>query len=330
MRIYLTGATGYIGSALARRLRAEGHEVRALVRPTSDRRELEQLGVHCFAGDLADRVSLREGMSGADWVVHAGAELDLAAAPGRMELANVQGSENVASLAYKLGVPRFLSISSVARFGGSPEDGSLATEESPPLLPFPTRYAATKAAGEEAIQAWARQGLRVVTVYPALVYGPPPKRRGANSILAQIYRGRFPFLVGADRKSSWVFLEDLVEALLRTLERSQGGERFLLAGDVTTTRELARKLHDLGGAPPPRREISPRAARVLLRLVRPFLGLAGRKPPIPLEQLRSLERHWAFDDSKARDALDWRPRGLEEGLPLALEGLGLRSRGSRP
>lgn len=324
MRIFLTGATGYIGSALTRRLAREGHEVRALVRPTSDGTELQRLGVACFVGDLRDRASMREGMSGADWVVHAAAELDLAADSERMHAANVQGSENVASLAYKLGVPRFLSVSSIARFGGSPPDGSLATEEQPPMLPYPTRYAATKALGDEAVQAWAKRGLPVVTVYPALVYGPPPKRRGANSILAQLYRGKFPFLVGGGRKSSWIYLEDLVEALVRLIERKEARGRFLLAGDVTTTRELAERIWKLGGAPPPRWELSPGAARVLFRILEPFYLAVGRKLPVPIEQLRSLERHWAFDDSLARRTLAWAPRPLAEGLPLALAGLGLR------
>ena len=117
MRLYLTGATGYIGKALCLRLRAEGHEVRALVRSTSPEDSLQllrEIGVATFVGDLRDRYSLREGMSGADWVIHAAAELDLAAADDTMTAANVEGSENVASLARKLGVPRFLSISSMA------------------------------------------------------------------------------------------------------------------------------------------------------------------------------------------------------------------------
>ncbi len=323
MRIFLTGATGYIGSALARRLVAEGHEVRALTRPTSDRTELERLGVTCFLGDLAQRVSMREGMSGADWVIHAAAELDLAVTREQMAAANVAGSENVASLAYKLGVPRFLSISSVARFGGSPADGTPATEDQEPILPYPTRYAATKAAGDEVIQAWAKRGLPTVTVYPALVYGPPPKRRGANAILAQIYRGKFPFLVGADRKSSWIFLDDLIEALMRLLARTEAGGRYLLAGDIITTRELAERIFQLGGAPPPRRELSPRAALLLFRVLQPAFWLVRRKPPVPVEQLRSLERHWAFDDALARQQLAWAPRSLAEGLPLALAGLKL-------
>jgi len=253
LRIFLTGATGYIGKALCLRLRAAGHELRALARPASRTELLESIGVGVFRGDLAERSSMREGMSGADWVIHAAAELDLEAAADRMESANVAGSENVASLAYKLGVPRFLSVSSIARWGGSPDDGTPASEETPPRWPLPTRYCRTKAAGEEAIQTWAKRGLKVNTVYPSLVYGPPGKKSGSNALLRQLDRGRFPAMIGGDRKSSWIFLDDLVEGRrpgARSRSPSRGGR---CASPVPST-------GCAGGARPSRSSSSPRSS----------------------------------------------------------------------
>jgi 6-pyruvoyltetrahydropterin/6-carboxytetrahydropterin synthase len=191
VRIYVTGASGYIGRALCRRLADDGHEVRALVRSPERARPLAEMGVATFAGDVTDLTSLREGMSGADLVVHAAADLDLDGPPGRMEAVNVTGSANVASLAHKLGVPRLLSISSVAWFGGSPDDGTPADESAAPRLPLPTPYSDTKHRGELAIRAYAARGLEVVTVYPSLVYGPPGKKEGANALLRQLWLGRF-------------------------------------------------------------------------------------------------------------------------------------------
>lgn len=319
MRIFLTGATGYIGSALCRRLAAAGHELRALVRPTSRAEELHRLGISTFTGDLADRASMREGMSGADWVIHAAAELDPASPGERMERANVAGSENVASLAWKLGVPRLLSVSSIAWWGGSPPDGTPASEETPPLRPFPTAYSATKHAGQEAIRAWARKGLPVSTVFPGLVYGAPGKHGGANGLLRALARERFPALIGGDRKASWVHLDDVVAAIVAVLERAPAGRDYILAGEVTTVRELAERVCALAGTRAPRHELSPRLARWALTLAAPVLRLAGRRPPLPPQQVASLERHWAFDDARARRELDWRPRTLAEGLPPTLE-----------
>ncbi len=320
MRLFVTGATGYIGRQLCRRLVADGHEVRALVRAPERARLLADAGVATFPGDVTDRASMREGMSGAEAVIHAAADLDLGGPAGRMEAVNVGGSENVASLAWKLGVPRFLSVSSMARFGGSREDGT-PSDEGGPLLAPPTRYSATKRRGEEVIRAWAGRGLNVVTVYPSLVYGPPGKKEGANALIRQLWLGRFPVLIGADRKTSWVFLDDLVEGLVAALERGAPGSEYLMTGDVATVRELAGRIAALGGAPAPRRAVAVPVARWGLRLATPFYRLAGRRPPVPVEQLASLARHWAFDDMRARRELGWRRRGLAEGLPELLPEL---------
>jgi dihydroflavonol-4-reductase len=328
VRVYVTGATGYLGRALCRRLVTDGHEVRALVREPARGSELASLGVALFPGDVTERVSLREGMSGADWVIHAAADLDLAGPPGRMEAVNVQGSENVASLAYKLGVPRLLSVSSVAYYGGSPDDGRAATEEAEPRRPFPTRYSATKHEGERAVRAWAARGLHVVSVHPSLIYGPPGKKEGANAILRQLVLRRFPALVGADRLASWVFLGDVVEGIVRAMARAAPGAAYLMAGEAVTVRELARTVGELSGVAPPRREVSVATARWALRFALPFYRLRGRSPPIPLAQLDSLARHWNFDDSRARRELAWRPRPLREGLAATLPHLGAPLAGS--
>lgn len=321
MRIYLTGGTGYIGRALARRLVEAGHEVRALVRATSNAQPLQDLGVATFVGDIHDRYSLREGMSGADWVIHAAADLDLTGPPERMRQTNIQGSENVASLAYKLGVGRFLSVSSMAYFGGSPDDGSLGTETQRPMEPFPTLYSATKHSGELAIQEWTKQGLKVNTVYPSLVYGPPGKKEGANSLLRQLLKGRFPVLVGAARRTSWVFLDDVVDAMVRIVHGAEPGRNYLLTGDVTTLRSLVDRVCALGGVKPPRLSLPIGAARAAMALAGPFYKMKGRRPPVSPDQLDNLARHWAFDDTRARTELDWTPRTLDEGLPPTVRHL---------
>jgi dihydroflavonol-4-reductase len=324
MRIFLTGGTGYIGGALARRLVADGHEVRALVRATSKVEGLQELGVATFVGDLGDRTSMREGMSGADWVIHAAADLDFGAPEERMRQVNVQGSDNVASLAYKLGVGRFLSVSSIAYFGGSPEDGTPATETTPIRQPFPSLYSATKHSGELAVREWGKKGLRINTVYPSLVYGPPGKKSGSNYFLRQMIKGRIPAVVGGDRKVSWIHLDDVVEGMLAIVEnpgKAAPGRDYLLAGDVTTVRSLIDRVSRLGGVRPPRLSLPVGVARVGLALAAPLFRLRGHKPPVPPEQLESLSRHWAFDDTRARTELGWRPRTLDEGLPGTVEYL---------
>jgi nucleoside-diphosphate-sugar epimerase len=207
---------------------------------------------------------MREGMSGADWVIHAAAELDLHSSDEHGG-ANVEGSENVASLA-AAGVGRFLSISSMAAWGGSPADGSPATEESAPQLPLPTRYCSTKAAGEERVQAWARQGLKVNTVFPSLVYGPPGKKQGANTLLRALMLGRFPALIAPEKKTSWIFLDDLVDGIVRVIDQAPPGRGYLLAGEAWTVRgsptvvALGRYRSQSPGAAPSAHCLSPSAS----------------------------------------------------------------------
>ena len=320
MRFFVTGASGYIGLALCRRLAADGHELAVLVRPTSRTAPLEELGVELHTGDLDDRYSMRAGMSGADWVVHAAAELDFAATDERIHAANVEGSRNVASLAWKLGVGRVLAISSIARFGGSPADGSAADEESPPLAP-PSRYSATKLEGERVMRELAEQGLRLNVVYPSMVYGAPGRRGGANQLLRGVLRRRLPALVGADRRMSWIHLDDLVEAMARLMARAEPGRDYLLAGDAATLGEVVDRTADLGGVEPPRRRLSVPVGMALARLTAPLYRWRGRRPPLVPDQVRSLERHWRFDDARARAELEWRPRGLADGLPPTVEYL---------
>jgi nucleoside-diphosphate-sugar epimerase len=258
-------------------------------------------------------------MSGADWVIHAAAVVSLGKPPAEMRSVNVAGSENVASLACKLGVGRLLSISSIASFGGSPPDGSLATEEAPLQTPFPTLYSATKNAGQKAILEWMKRGLQVNTVYPSLVYGPPGKREGANSVLRSLLLGRIPFLIGARKKASWIYLEDLVEGILRVLEKAPPGRGYLMTGEAATLEGLVTKVCRLGRVKAPRLRLPLPLARGALAALLPLARLTGRRPALSPDQLRSLTRHWAFDDTRARQELDWSPRGLDQGLPPTVE-----------
>jgi len=320
MRVFVTGGTGYIGLALCRRLAADGHELAILARPTSRTDPLEQLGVELFTGDIADRYSMREGMSGADWVVHAAAELDFGAPSERIHIANVEGSRNVASLAWKLGVGRLLAISSIAAFGGSPADGSAGDEESPQLPP-PSRYSATKRAGEEAMREMVGQGLRLNVVYPSLVYGPPGPKGGANLLFRGVLKRRWPMLVGADRLMSWIHLDDLVEAMVELMNRAEPGRDYVLAGEAAKLGEGVDRVAALGGVEPPRRRLPLGLGMMLARLTGPVYRWRGRRPPFNPDQVRSLATDWHFDDRRARAELDWRPRGLGEGLPSTVEYL---------
>jgi len=321
MRFLITGATGYIGGALARRLVSEGHEVRALVRATSRLGDLEALGVDCLVGDILDRDSLQGPMERVDWVVHCAAELDLERPVAQMRRTNVEGSDNVAAAALAAAVPRFLMLSSVAAFGGSPKDRTPATDPPEVQHPLPTSYCITKHEGERAIDEWEARGLAVNVVYPSLVYGPPGKKRGANVILRDVVLGRMPVMAGADRRVSWIYLDDLVDGLVRVIERAEPGRRYLMTGEARVLGEVVAEIAALAGARPPRVNLPVGLLKLLAPLVKRIYALRGYRAPLSPQIVRSIERNWWFDDSRTREELDWNPRGLAEGLPPAIEFL---------
>lgn len=320
MRVYLTGGTGYIGGVLARRLVERRHEVTSLVRATSDRSALESLGVRCVDGDLGEAASLGPGIEGADWIVHAAAELDFTASEERMRRVNVEGSGAVAQRASELGVGRLLNVSSMAVLGGSPADGSAGDESSPRIEPLPTKYARTKLGGERAIDAWATRPdseLAVIHVHPTLVYGPPGKSKGSNAMLRHMARGSLPVVIGADRWLTWIHVDDVVEAIVRMLEGAPPRSRYLLAGDAMRLGDLVRRVAELAGVSSPRLALSPGVAKWALRLLSSFVK--GRRLAVARENLDNLKRHWRFSDRAARHDLDWAPRTLEQSLPAIVE-----------
>ena len=172
MRVFLTGATGLVGSHVAMRLRASGHEVRALVRDGSDRELLDGLGCAVVSGDLAStKATLAKQIAGCDALVHAAALVGARATSEHYHALNVAGTSAVLSAAASAGVSRALHVSSVAVYGAVRGN---VTEERWQEAPIPpnAHYASSKRAAEEA--AWSldgRGGMRVTTVRPALIYG---------------------------------------------------------------------------------------------------------------------------------------------------------------
>ncbi len=171
-----------------------------------------------------------------------------------MAAANVEGSENVASLASKLGVGRFLSISSMAAWGGSPADGTPANEASkPPQLPLRRATRATKSGRRKRGCSSGRgRASRSTPSSPASVYGPPGKKQGANTLLRALLLGRFPALIAPEKKTSWVFLDDLVDGIVRVMDQAPPGRGYLMAGEAWTVRELAHRVAAFAGTNPPK------------------------------------------------------------------------------
>jgi len=321
VRIFLTGATGFIGKNLLKRLVAAGHTVRALVRPAS-RRDGFPEGVELAFGDVTDRDSVGAAVKSCDVVFHlAGMVKSWHPDRSLFDRVNVSGLENVLSAAQENGVSRIIYTSTFMAIG--PTDGRVVdeTERHVPGV-YCNDYERTKALADEIALAAARDGAPLVVLYPGVVYGPGEMTDGniVAKMVGDHLRGRLPGVIGpGDRKWSYAFVEDVLEGHLSALEKGRLGERYLLAGENRTADELFRYVHELTGRKPPRFHI-PYPVATALGLGAVGLAWLTRIPPLITHEVVEVFKHeWAYSSAKAERELGYRMTPLREGLRKTID-----------
>lgn len=315
MRVFLTGGTGFIGGEVARRLRARGDEVRALVRTPGKAQELRALGCELVEGDLSDEPALVSACRDADAVIHGAAVYEVGIPASRRDVlvdANVRGTERVLGAALTAGVGKAVYVSTVAVFGDT--GGQVAHEDwTRTATGFTSVYEETKACAHRRAQEIASRGLPLVTVQPGVVYGHgDPSTFG--ELIGQFLDGRLPALPFPDFGVTPVHRDDVADGILRALDKGVPGESYVLAGEPVRMRDLMATLASVSGRRPPRLTVPTALLRALApagRVVGPALGF----PPNLRELIRSSDgvTFWASGD-KARDQLGWTSRPLEQGL----------------
>ncbi len=299
-RALVTGATGFIGSAVCRALCAAGCRVRALHRPTSSLEVLQGLPVQRVEGDILMPETLAEAMREVDWVFHAAARADYWRRPAQevVQVA-VEGTRNVVQAARQAGVRRLVLTSSLAAMG-VPLAGELLTERHTFNLPprrFPYGYA-KRQAELEALQV-AGEALEVVIVNPSVVLGPGDRNLVSSSMVLEAARGRGFFWT--EGGVNVVHVEDVAAGHLAAARRGRPGERYILGGENVSYRELFTALAEIVGRPPPRLRLPGALVEPLAWLI-DLLGPALRLP-LDGNQLRLSRRLMYCDTSKARREL---------------------------
>ncbi|MBC7232646.1 MAG: NAD-dependent epimerase/dehydratase family protein [Chloroflexi bacterium] len=228
MRAFVTGATGFVGSAVVRSLLRRGVAVKALARRSSDLRNIAGLDVEVFYGDLFDEEGLACALRGCDVLYHIAAyySTDEADAPMMYEV-NVRGTKTVMRAALKAGVPRAVHTSTIGTIG-QPMDGSLATEEAPfNLWDTGSHYVKSKYLGEIAALAMNEQGLSVVVVNPCAPVGPRDiKPSSTGQRIVDYLNGRLPSFVSGG--INFISVHDVAEGEVLAAERGRAGERYIL------------------------------------------------------------------------------------------------------
>ena len=315
MKVLVTGATGFLGRAVARRLAAHGHALRVLVRPTS-RLEGFPDGFEVAAGDVTDPLSFRAAASGCGAVVHLAALVKVwVPDPSRFEAVNVGGFENALAAAREAGA-RLVYTSSFIALGPS-GPGALDASRAHPGPPFRNPYERTKALADARAREAAAGGQDVVTLYPGVIYGPGDMTEGniVARMIADHLNGRLPGLVGpADRRWSYAFVEDVAEGHALALEKGRPGDRFVLGGENATLARLFGLVGEICGAAPPRLRIPYAVASLVGRLQWLWAELTGQPPQLTHGEVGVFREEWACDSGRAEREIGYAPRTLAEGL----------------
>jgi nucleoside-diphosphate-sugar epimerase len=325
-RCLVTGASGFIGSHLVRRLVREGHEVRCLTRATSDTSALAGLDVEFVRGDLTDARAVAGAVAGCDLVVHCGALVSDWAAVKEIRRINVGGTRNVVDAALAASVRRVVHISTTDVYG---YPGGRKVDERRPQTGFANWYAQTKREAEIEVRRLEGQaGPEVVILRPATVYGPGSKEVVGE--MAKAISRRQMLMIDRGRAiAGLVYIENVVDAVMLALGDKAAGEAFNVTDglDVTWKRFLADIAAGLGYAPPRwsiPRSVAWAIAATLEHGYRTLHTLTGLTSPALLSRqaVHVLGRDQDFSNLRIREALGWEPRvSYAAGLAATLEWL---------
>ena len=309
MKALVTGATGFVGAAVARALLRGQWQVRVLARRGSDRRNLRSLDVEVSEGDLTDMDSLQRAAQGCDGLFHVAADYRLGARdPAELYRANVEGTRNVLSAAHRAGVRRIVYTSSVATIG-IPADGTPGDEQSANSLDnMIGHYKRSKYLAEEVVREAAQGGISVVIVSPSTPVGPGDVKPTPTGLLVlDAAAGRMPAYV--DTGLNIVHVDDVAAGHLLAYERGQPGERYILGGQDMSLREILEMIARLEGRTPPRVRLPYGVVLPIAYLAEGFARLSGRSGRITLEGVRMSRKKMFFSSAKAERELGyrWRP-----------------------
>jgi len=316
---FITGASGFVGSAVARALLASGYRVRALVRPTSPRTNLDLAGLQLVEADMRDERAVTQSVAGARYVFHVAADYRLwAPDPDEIIRNNVEGTRAVLRAARAAGVERLVYTSSVATLrlnpDGAPADESQMLSEELAI----GAYKRSKVAAESlALQMAVDDGLPLVIVNPSTPIGPRDVRpTPTGRIIVEAASGRMPAFV--DTGLNLVHVDDVARGHLLALQRGRIAERYILGGEDVTLARMLAMIAGLVGRAAPRVRLPRRAIYPIAFASEAIARFTGREPFATLDGLRMAKYRMFFTSAKAQSELGYTARPVIEALNDAI------------
>jgi dihydroflavonol-4-reductase len=318
--VLVTGASGFVGSAVARIAQQKGFNVRVLVRATSPRRNVEALNAEIVVGDMRDEASMRAALRGVRYLLHVAADYRLwAPDPSEIERSNLEGTEATMRAALKEGVERIVYTSSVATLKVT-SSGQSADETSPLKAEQAIGvYKRSKVLAERAVERMiAEDGLPAVIVNPSTPIGPRDvKPTPTGRIIVEAALGKIPAFV--DTGLNLVHVDDVAAGHLLALERGTIGERYILGGENLPLQAMLADIAALTGRKAPTLALPRWPLYPLAMGAEAVAKITKREPFITVDGLKMSKNKMYFTSAKAQCELGYRARPYREGLADALE-----------
>ena len=308
MKYFITGATGFVGGVLARKLRQQGHDVCASVRSIEKAGDLKAIGVEVFKGDVTDKGSMREAMTGVDGVYHVAGWYKIGTRDkSGGEKVNIQGTRNVLELMQELKIPKGVYTSTLAV--NSDTHGKLVDESYHFTGKHLSEYDRTKAVAHDIANEFIAEGLPLVIVQPGLIYGPGDTSSVRNS-LVNFLQGNLPMLP-RETAFCWAHVEDIADGHILAMDKGRVGESYFICGEPYTLYDAYLLASQVSGKKEPM-AVSPKLMEVMSVLVKPFDAILPES--YTSEGLRiTAGVTYLGDNSKAKRELGYDPRPLKDG-----------------
>lgn len=307
MKVLVTGANGFLGSWLTRRLCVEGHQVSILIRGSSDISEIKDLPVEKRFGDVTNVESLYASLRDQEAVFHLAGHIAYRSSERElMETVNVRGTRNIVNVIKDLRIPELIYFSSVVAIGASFSPDKILTEDSEfNLQALNLGYFETKRSAELYVREQAQKGgFRAVIVNPSTIYGGGDAKKGSRSVQIKVARGQFPFYPQGG--VNVVAVEDVIEGIMSAWKKAKSGERYILCGDNLTVQGLFQEIARAAGVKPPQWPL-PFSILKAVGWLGDSLAPLGLRGPISLENAWTSHLYHWFDCSKAKSELDFKP-----------------------